>query len=111
MLATVLLYLNVVAGSAAGTIYLLWAWKWERRQRRLLAFMNALLAAAAYAIAVAYALMLWEQPVNAAVTIRAVIPLLLVVPAIARWYELRADERRDAFESAAATALGEPSER
>ena len=104
---TLLLVLNVIAGAAAGAAYGLWALKWTQRRAWTLALLNLLIGVIALGFAVGYALILVDhahKPQPASV-FRPAIPLLLLVPAVARWLELRRDEYREAYATALARQI------
>lgn len=95
-----LLLLNLAAGSAAATIYSIWAARWARRHQPGLALLNALIAAAALVFALGYGVILVQADHAVAVQATAFRPLaslVLLLPAVARFLELRRDERREAF--------------
>ena len=108
-----LLLVNLAAGSIAATIYSLWAVRWARRNRPLLALVNAAVALSALAIAVGYTTILVMQEQDhvlrfvQANTFRPLFSVVLLLPALARWLELRRDERREAFARALDTELRE----
>ena len=99
---TLLPVLNVIAGSLAGAAYGLWALKWAQRRAWLLAALNLLVGVIALGFAVGYALILvdHQHAPQPALVFRPFIPLLLLVPAVARWLELRRDEYREAYATA-----------
>ena len=104
---TLLLVLNVIAGSLAGAAYGLWALKWAQRRAWLLAALNLTIGIIALGFAVGYALILIDhahQP-QPALAFRPLLPLLLLVPAVARWLELRRDEYREAYATALARQI------
>ena len=104
---TLLLVLNIAAGSLAAAAYGLWALKWAQRHAWLLAALNLLVGIIALGFAIGYALILIDharQP-QPALAFRPLIPLLLLVPAVARWLELRHDEYREAYASALARQI------
>lgn len=104
---TLLLVLNVIAGAAAGAAYGLWALKWAQRRAWTLAILNFVVGVIALGFAVGYALILVDhahQP-QPALVFRPFIPPLLLVPAVARWLELRRDEYREAYATALARQI------
>lgn len=91
-----LLALNIVAATSAATVYGLWAAKWLNRNAPGLALLNALVALVAGGVGVVYLLLLLTGDESHTQPLRAIVSLMLLLPAIARMLELRRDERREA---------------
>lgn len=94
------LVLNLAAGGVAATVYGLWAWKWMRRRAFWLAALNFIVMLACLGFALGYALLLYDPITHALATrmgFRYLAPIVLLVPAGARFVELRREERRDAM--------------
>lgn len=88
---------NVIAGTAAATVYTLWGWKWITRRCWVLGVLNLTVAAIAAGIAVVYALLVVSGEVDGlGATLRPVVSAALVIPAVARMMELRRDVQREA---------------
>lgn len=95
-----LLLLNLAAGSAAATVYSIWAYRWAKRHQLGLALVNAATAIAALVFAIGYGVILAQAEHAATVQTTAFRPLaslVLLLPAAARFLELRRAERREAF--------------
>ena len=108
-----LLLINLAAGSTAATVYAFWAVRWARRRRPLLALVNAAVALTALAVAIGYTVIFVSQEQEHVVryvqtnTLRPLYSVVLLLPALARWLELRRDARREAFARALDTELRE----
>ena len=106
-----LLLINLAAGSTAVTVYAFWAIRWARRRRPLLALINAAVALSALAVAIGYLAVFASQEQEhvlryvQANTLPPLYSVVLLLPALARWLELRRDERREAFARALDTEL------
>lgn len=95
-----LLLVNLAAGSIAATIYAIWTVRWARRHQPWLALLNAAVATTALVFAIGYGFILAEAehaPVVQSGAFRPLASLVLLLPAVARFLELRRDERREAF--------------
>ena len=96
---TAMLLANVVGCSLAGSVYALWAIKWWRRKRIGMALLHAITAVIGIGFGVGYAFIMIEhprQPIPAA-AFRPFMGFVLLAPAIARIFELREAEYREAF--------------
>jgi hypothetical protein len=95
-----LLLINLAAGSIAATIYAIWAVRWAQRRQAALALLNAAVALTALVFAIGYGFILAQADHAVAVQTTAFRPLaslVLLLPAVARFLELRRDEQREAF--------------
>lgn len=100
--------LNILAGTAAAAVYGLWAWKWSVRNCKLLAALNFMIAAIASVTAFAYALMLMAGDTNLLGTsLRPIVSIALIFPAVTRMLELRRDTQREAVARQLKRALRE----
>lgn len=96
------LIINTLAGAAACVAYTAWAWKHLMWRAYALAALNAIIALVALALAIGYGLIAVDSPhqPTPANSFRTLIPVLLLLPALTRWLELRRAEKREAFAEA-----------
>lgn len=92
-----LFVINITAATTAATIYSLWAVKWSKRRAWGLATLNGAVALVASAIAIAYGHVLTSNDARFLGSgIRSLLPIVLLLPALTRFLEMRRDERREA---------------
>lgn len=99
-MAVVIVYINVVIGAAAFTIYGMWAGKWLRRRAWSLFILNAATSLIVGLFALGYAVIANDYAHSNALGpsfFRYLIPLVIGVPVWARITEYRRDERREQF--------------
>lgn len=95
-----IVYINVVVGAAAFTIYGLWAGKWLRRGAWHLFFLNASTSIIVGLFSLGYAAIAHDygfSPLLGPEFFRYLVPLVIGVPVWARITEYRRDERRERF--------------
>ena len=95
-----ILYLNLAAGAVASTVYGIWSLKWFHRGAALVGILNLVASMACFGFAVGYFLMIRDAGMNGEIVrfgFRHLAPLVLLAPALARFAELRRDERREAL--------------
>ncbi len=94
------LWLNIAAGTIAAVTYLIWSAKWHRAGDPVLAILNAAIALACLGFSLGYALILSDvahQPRVSREGFRLLAPVILLIPAAARFLELRRIEREEAL--------------
>jgi hypothetical protein len=99
-MVVLILYLNIAAGATAAAIYGIWSLKWLQRKVWTLGVLNLLAATACFGFAVGYAFVMLNAEMHGEVVrlgFRHLGPFVLLAPALARFVELRREERREAF--------------
>lgn len=104
-----LLIVNIVSASMAGVTYLLWALTWAHRRAVMPTILNLVVSLAAFGFAVAYSFIAAGWVIDTSTTLRPVLPLVLLGPTLARWYELQVEHRREAYAAALADELAKRS--